>query len=137
MAKSPPVPVAATRFPIPPSPRFPTKSPKKTSWTSLRPSEAPSFPIRPMLAPSDLPVGAINPPQNFTGGGFVFPPIPVELPNAYGPYPNGENVDGHCKPKHHHHKGGESPEPSTMLLLGSGMALILWRCRKFARPATA
>jgi hypothetical protein len=100
-------------------------------------AEAPSFPIRPMLAPSDLPVGAINPPQNFTGGGFVFPPIPVGLPLPYGPCPDGENVDGHCKPKHHHHKGGESPEPSTMLLLGSGMALILWRCRKFARPATA
>ncbi|MGA7080655.1 MAG: PEP-CTERM sorting domain-containing protein [Terriglobales bacterium] len=98
---------------------------------------APSFPIRALLNPPELPVGAINPPQNFTGGGFVFPPVPVGLPFPYGSCAAGETeIDGHCKHKHHH-KGGESPEPSTMLLLGSGMVLILWRYRKFSRPVTA
>ena len=97
---------------------------------------APSFPIRPMLNPPELPVGAINPPQNFTGGGFVFPEIPVGLPLPFG-CPAGETGNPpDCKHKHHHHKGGESPEPSTMVLLGFGMALILWRYRKFSRPVT-
>ncbi len=97
---------------------------------------APSLPIRPMLNPPELPVGAINPPQNFTGGGFVFPSIPVGLPLPYGPCPAGENVDGHCKHKHHHKPTGESPEPSTIVLLGAGMAVILWRYRRFSRPVT-
>jgi hypothetical protein len=98
---------------------------------------APSFPIRALLSPPELPVGAINPPQNFTGGGFVFPPIPVGLPFPYGSCPAGEtDIDGKCKHKHHH-RGGESPEPSTMFLLGSGMVLILWRYRKLSRPVTA
>jgi hypothetical protein len=29
------------------------------------------------------------------------------------------------------------PEPSTMVLIGSGLALILWRYRKTARPVAA
>lgn len=99
---------------------------------------APSFPIRSMLAPPDLPVGAINPPQNFTGGGFVFPAVPVGLPLPFGSCPPGETGnEPDCKHKHHHHKGGESPEPSTMVLLGSGMALMLWRYRKFRRTVAA
>ncbi len=95
---------------------------------------SPAFPMRPLLAPPDLPVGAINPPQNFTGGGFIFPMVPIGLPLPSGLCKPGDTLsEERC---HKRHKGGTSPEPSTMLLLSSGLALVLWRYRRTVRPAT-
>jgi hypothetical protein len=89
---------------------------------------APSFPVRPLLAPPDLPVGQPTPPQLFAGG-FFFPYVPIGVPILSTRCPAGdENVHGHCRPKHH--KPPPIPEPSTMLLAASGLALILWRYRK-------
>ena len=94
---------------------------------------APGLPMRPMRA-SDLPAGEPIPPKLFAGG-FFFPYVPANVPlPTGGRCPAGEeDVHGHCRPKHH--KPPQVPEPSTMLLIGSGLALITWRYRGIARPA--
>jgi hypothetical protein len=90
------------------------------------------FPGRPLLGAPDLPVGQPSPPQLFARG-FFFPYVPVSVPVPFGRCPAGdESVNGRCRPKHH--KPPPIPEPSTMLLAASGLALIVWRCRKIARP---
>ncbi|MFZ0798356.1 MAG: PEP-CTERM sorting domain-containing protein [Terriglobales bacterium] len=92
---------------------------------------APSLPIRPVLTPPDLPVGEPIPPKLFAGG-FFFPYVPVSVPLPSGPCRAGDqDIGGHCRPKH---KPPPVPEPSTMVLIGSGLALILWRYRRTARP---
>ncbi len=93
---------------------------------------APSWPIRPLLAPPDLPVGQPSPPQLY--GSFFFPYVPVSVPIPSKPVPipprlcpAGEvDVDGHC----HHKRPKPTPEPSTMVLVASGLLLIVWRYRK-------
>jgi len=95
---------------------------------------APSLPIRPLLAPPDLPSGQPSPPKLFAGG-FFFPYVPVGVPIPSGVCRNEDQiVAGHCRPKRHHKPPLVSPEPSTMVLIASGLALILWRYRKIARP---
>ena len=92
-----------------------------------------SFPVRPVLAPLDLPGGQPTPPQLFTRG-FFFPYVPIGVPIPSGVCHAGDQfVDGHCRPKH----SKPVPEPSTMVLAGSGLALILWRYRRTARPVAA
>jgi hypothetical protein len=92
---------------------------------------APSFPFRPLLASPDLPGGQLAPPQLFAYG-FIFPYAPVSVPIPSGLCRAGDvGSEPHC---HKHHKGGVSPEPSTLVLIGSGLALILWRYRRTARP---
>jgi hypothetical protein len=87
---------------------------------------APSLNPRPFLAAPDLPVGSPAPPQVFAGG-FIFPYVPFGEP-TYGACPVGEvNKKGVCKPPR---RGTVTPEPSTILLLASGLALIAWRYRK-------
>jgi hypothetical protein len=95
---------------------------------------SPSSPVRPMLAPPDLPSGMPSPPQLFAGG-FIFPYVSVglPLPGRLCP-PNDATVDGHCVPKR---KKPVVPEPSTIVLLGSGMVFTLWRYRRIARPVAA
>ena len=94
---------------------------------------APSFPIRPVLAASDLPTGAPIAPQ--LAAGFFFPYVPVSVPIPSGVCPSGEVfTDARC---HKPHKKTVIPEPSTMVLLGSGLALIAWRYRRTARPVAA
>jgi PEP-CTERM motif len=89
---------------------------------------APSLRIRPMLAPPDLPIGQPIPPQLFAGG-FNFPYVPVGVGFPIGRCPAGDqDVDGHCRKKHH--KGLAVPEPSTIVLLGSGLALLMWRYQR-------
>jgi hypothetical protein len=91
-------------------------------------------PIRPVLAPPDLPNGQPVPPVLF-GGIFSFPYVPIGVPIPSGLCrPGYQMVDGRCRK---HHKPPAAPEPSTMLLLGSGLALILWRYRRAARPVAA
>ena len=92
---------------------------------------APSLPIRPVLAPPDLPVGQPTPPKLFSGP-FFFPYVPVSVPLPSGHCPAGdEDIRGHCRPKP---KKPVVPEPPTMVLLASGLALIAWRYRGTARP---
>ena len=70
---------------------------------------------------------------SFSPAVFVFPYVPISLPLPNGRCPAGDQVvDGHCGPKPH--KPPVVPEPSTMVLAASGLALILWRYRKTARP---
>ena len=92
----------------------------------------PSFPFRPLLAPPDLPGGEPSPPKLFAGG-FFFPYVPVGVPIPSGLCPVHGVVPPRCRPQHH--KPPTVPEPSTMVLIGSGLALILWRYRRTARPA--
>jgi hypothetical protein len=94
----------------------------------------PSIPMRPMLAPPDLPAGQPVPPQLFASA-FIFPYVPVGVPIAGARCPAGEqDVDGHC---HKRAKPPVVPEPSTMVLLSFGLALIVWRYRVLARPIEA
>jgi hypothetical protein len=93
---------------------------------------APSFPIRPLLAPPDLPGGEPISPKLFAGA-FFFPYVPVGVPLPSGGCPaNDQIVDGQCR--HKRHKPPVVPEPSTVVLIGSGLALVMWRYRRTARP---
>ena len=92
---------------------------------------APAFPIRPMLAASDLAAGAPLAPK--LAAGFFFPYVPVSVPIPSGVCAAGEiYTEARCHKPHKTH----TPEPSTMVLLGSGLVLIAWRYRKsaVARP---
>ncbi len=95
-------------------------------------ASAPALPIRPVLAPPDLPVGQPSPPAVY-GGPFMFPYIPVGLPMPHVCPVDDVERKGVCVPKRH--KKPIAPEPSTMLLIASGLALITWRYRKTIRPA--
>ncbi len=95
---------------------------------------APSLPMRPVLAPPDLPVGEPIPPKLFAGG-FLFPYVPIGVPVPSGHCPAGDqDINGHCRPKR---RPPPAPEPSTMVLIGSGLALIMWRYRRTSRQAAA
>ena len=94
---------------------------------------APSSPMRPLLAPSDLPGGQPTPPQLFATS-FFFPYIDVRVPLPSGPCPAGDvEIHGRCVPKRH--KPPTVPEPSTMVLIVSGLGLITWRYRRNLLPA--
>lgn len=91
----------------------------------------PSLPIHPVLHPPVLPTGTpIGP--SVIAGAFSFP---------YAPFAGGAPIssclekDGQlnkdCKPHHH----PTVPEPSTIVFLGIGGAMILWRYRHLAKPA--
>ncbi len=93
---------------------------------------APSFPTRPMFGASDLPAGAPLAPK--LAAGFFFPYVPVSVPIPSGVCSAGDiYTEERC---HKRHKPPRTPEPSTLVLLGSGLVLIAWRYRKtaVARP---
>ncbi len=94
---------------------------------------APSISIRPRLAAPDLPSGQPMPPQLFAHA-FVFPYVqagggaPISRTKKC---PAGETLsDGRCKKPH---PRPVVPEPSTAILLGSGLALVAWRYRRIVR----
>ena len=94
----------------------------------------PSLAMRPVLAPPDLPGGEPIAPKLFAGA-FFFPYVPVGVPIPSGSCRAGEQkVDGQGRK---HHKPPAVPEPSTMVLIGSGLVLILWRYRRTSRPVAA
>ncbi len=93
----------------------------------------PSFPVRPLLASADLPGGEPTPPQLFATN-FIFPYVPNGLPIPPRLCSVNDGESKHCPPKRHHKPPTTVPEPSTTVLIASGLALVLWRCRKTARP---
>jgi hypothetical protein len=92
----------------------------------------PSFPVRPLLASADLPGGQPTPPQLFAGN-FIFPYVSTGLPIPPRVCSVHDSDSKHCRHKRKP-PGTTVPEPSTMVLIASGFALVLWRCRKIARP---
>jgi hypothetical protein len=102
----------------------------------------PALPMRSSLTPPSLPgVDPLAPrgPQLF-GGGFIFPYVPFGVPlTSVCETPAQEAAEGshgisdneadekRCRPKH---KPPAVPEPSTILLLASGLGLIYWRYRR-------
>ncbi len=98
--------------------------------------DAPSLTPRPVFAAPELPTGQQPNPPHYFGGGFIFPYVTVIVPVPSVCPPGETDVDGHCKHKRKHPKSPIVPEPSTMVLLASGLGLILWHCRKTASPIT-
>jgi hypothetical protein len=96
--------------------------------------DSPAMPARPLLAPPALPSGEPIAPKLFSAA-FLFPYVPVGVPIPSGLCRDGMVVDGHCRPKRH--KKPVVPEPSTTVLLASGLVLITWCYRKISRPVTA
>ena len=95
---------------------------------------APSMPVGPLLAPPDLPGSQPLAPKLFAGP-FFFPYVPIGVPIPSRLCAAGDIVvDGHC---HKRHKPPTVPEPSTMVLIASGLALIAWRYRRTTRRAAA
>jgi len=90
----------------------------------------PALPLKAFLTPPDLPFGTPISPKLF-GGGFGFPYVPLgPVPLPPRTCPAGQVlVDGHC----HIHKKPVAPEPSTLLLLASGLGAIAWLCRRNTR----
>ncbi len=96
---------------------------------------APASPIRPVLAASDLPVGKPLFPELFAG--FFFPYVPSNVPPPWGLCRPGD-IHERCRHKRHKPpKPPPVPEPSTLLLIGSGMGLIVWRYRRTMHRAAA
>jgi hypothetical protein len=90
----------------------------------------PPLPLRPALSPP-LPVGQ-PPAAGLYGGGFSFPYAPVAGPSPEVCRFLDGAIDRHCRP---HHKKPNTPEPATMVLIASGMAMILWRYKKHGQRA--
>ena len=91
---------------------------------------SPFPPIRTTLPAPELPSGQPNPPALFAGG-FVFPYVPIGLPVPRLCPANDIEKNGRCIPPH---KKPVVPEPSTMVLIASGLAIIGWRYRQALRP---
>jgi PEP-CTERM motif len=95
----------------------------------------PSFPVRPLLASADLPGGEPTPPQLFANN-FFFPYIQPGMPIPPRLCSVNDGDSKHCPPKRRH-KPPVVPEPSTMVLIASGLALVVWRYRRTVHPGVA
>jgi hypothetical protein len=110
----------------------------------------PPLPIQSSLLPPSLPgADPVSPqgPQLFTGG-FVFPYIPYGLPIPSGACETAaqeqfeqshgiiddEKKEKPCLP--HRHKPPVVPEPSTLVLISSGLAAVYWRYCKTSRATS-
>jgi hypothetical protein len=88
--------------------------------------ESPYSPIHPVIASADLLDGQPVGPQLFAGG-FIFPYVPYGVPLPGGRCPVNDTVlNGRCQP---HLKPIVIPEPSTLLLIFPGLAMIALSCR--------
>lgn len=109
--------------------------------------EPPTLPLRSSLLPPKLPGAEPASPQgpHLFAGGFVFPYIPYGVPappglcetaaqeqfeESHGIVDNEKN-EKPCIPKRH--KPPVVPEPSTLVLISSGLAAVYWRYRKTGR----
>lgn len=107
----------------------------------------PALPMRSALITPSLPGAdplAPRGPQTLTGGGFLFPYIPFGVPltgvcetpaqealeQSQGISDN-ESSEKHCIPKRH--RVPVVPEPSTILLISSGLAAVYWQYRRTNR----
>jgi len=88
---------------------------------ALEPLEPP-LPMRPSLVGPDLPIG--KPAPDSFAGGFSFPYAPILAGPAVCVDKHGKLMKNCNSPKQ-----PVLPEPSTIVLLGSGLALIGWRFR--------
>jgi len=85
----------------------------------------PSVPLR-ILGTPDLPAGQPASPKLFAGS-FGFPYVPYGLPL---PPRNCAFEDGILDKRCHHHKKTLTPEPSTVVLLTTGLAALGWGYRR-------
>ena len=88
----------------------------------------PSFPIRQTASLPDLPVGQAM--AQFGTGVITFP-APITAGRYIVCVKKNGTIDKNCGGP----KGPPTPEPGTMVLLGSGLALIVWRYRMRGTPA--
>jgi len=89
-------------------------------------------PVLPIKFPNvhpNLPGVDGNPPSGpqLFAGGFNFPYVDFGVPIHHLCKPGEEEKDKKCK---HHHKPPAVPEPASLLLMGSGLALVYWRYRR-------
>ncbi|MGH9647513.1 MAG: PEP-CTERM sorting domain-containing protein, partial [Bryobacteraceae bacterium] len=84
----------------------------------------PPFPMRPNVA-QDLPIGVPTP--DTWMGGFVFPYAPILAGPPLGICVKKDgSIDKKCNKGSH---GPPTPEPGTMALFGTGLAMVVWRFR--------
>ncbi len=103
---------------------------------------APPLPLRSSLMPPALPgVEPLAPRGPLSGGGFIFPYVPLGVPvtsvcetpaqeaaeQSHGIVDN-ENNEKRCPPKRH--KPPVVPEPSTILLISTGLSAVYWQFRR-------
>jgi len=80
-----------------------------------------------------LPSGVPIAPQLYANG-FIFPYLNTDVP---APPKGCKIVNGEIEKRCRPHRKPVSPEPSTMLLLASGLAVVFWRHRTSRSPLTA
>jgi len=88
----------------------------------------PSLPFHFLSVRPDLPGADAIPPSapELFAGGFHFPYVEFGVPVPHRLCKPGD-VDKKC---HHHHKPPTVPEPTTLVLLTSGLAVVAWRYRQ-------
>ena len=92
----------------------------------------PSLPFRfPNVTPNIPSANAIlpSPPQLFAGG-FYFPYVEFGVPIPHRSCKPGDDK----KKCRHHNKPPAVPEPTTLVLMASGLAGLAWRYRRTCRP---